>query len=317
MFTCKVSFGLEKVHKLLLEWYEIYKRDALSWRKTNNVYHIYISEIMLSQTQTSRVNEYFYPKFLEHFPTLKILANATQDEVLALWSGLGYYSRARNLHKCAKLCEKKGLPSDIKSLQKLPGIGKYTASAICSFGYNQQVAVVDTNIKRVLKRYFALHTHESKIWQVAEEFLNKKEPKKHNLALMDLGALVCKPKNPTCFSCPLKLTCKGKNEPEIYSQSKKIQYEKKELHLGVCIKKDKIALYKSYEKLYKGLLVLPQTTSKKTKLGFFKHSYTKYRLEVYLYKTNKPKKEPIWLNLNATKTAPISSLTKKALKFLA
>lgn len=308
---------MKKVHRLLLEWYEVHKRDDLAWRKSDDIYRIYISEIMLQQTQVSRVHEYFYPKFLKHFPSLKALAKASEEEVLGVWSGLGYYSRARNLYKCAKICHALGLPKDIKALLKLPGIGKYTASAICSFGYNQVVPVVDTNIKRVLKRYFAfLHVKEAKIWKTAKDFLNQKEPKKHNLALMDLGSLICTPKNPSCSSCPLFFTCKGKDDPLKFTQNKKSVYEKKELHLGVCIKNQKIALYKSQENLYKGLLILPNTTTKKIKIATFKHSYTKYRLNVHLYQDPKPQNGANWLELKELNSAPISSLTKKAIGLL-
>lgn len=308
---------MDKVHKSLLKWYEADKRDHLPWRQEGNIYHIYISEIMLQQTQANRVAKYFYPRFLEKFPSLEALANSTEEEVLSLWSGLGYYTRARNLHKCAKICKKTGLPDDMKSLQKLPGIGRYTASAICSFGYGQVVAVVDTNIARVLKRYFALlHVKDEAVWEIAWKFLNTKSPKEHNLALMDLGSLVCTAKNPKCLLCPLMLTCKGKEEPLLYTVSKKSIYEKKELNLGVCIKNNKIALYKSTDNLYKGLLVLPEIKKQNNVLHTFKHSYTKYRLEVLLYRVDKANGKAIWIDLEEVKNAPISSLTKKALLFL-
>lgn len=318
LFTCKWSKRIvqkvNKPQKALLEWYENYGRNDLPWRKTDDIYHIYISEIMLQQTQVSRVKKYFYPQFLEKFPSLRALGKAKVEEVLSLWSGLGYYSRARNLHKCAKLCKETGLPDDMKSLQKLPGIGRYTASAICSFGYGQAEAVVDTNIARVLKRYFALlHVKDEAVWEIAWKFLNTKSPKKHNLALMDLGSLVCTAKNPKCLLCPLMLTCKGKEEPLLYTVSKKSIYEKKELHLGICIKNNKIALYKSTDNLYKGLLVLPETKKQNNALHTFKHSYTKYRIEVFLYQVDEVSDKAIWLDIDKVKNAPISSLTKKAL----
>jgi len=119
--------------KKLLEWYELNGRHTLPWRNTTDIYHIYLSEIMLQQTQVNRVRDEYYPQFLQKFPTLKSLGEADIDEVLAAWSGLGYYSRARNLHKTAQLTQGK-LPREYKELIKLPGIGSYTASAICSFG---------------------------------------------------------------------------------------------------------------------------------------------------------------------------------------
>jgi len=314
----KDEYTLIKVQQSLLAWYKNFGRHELTWRNTDDIYHVYLSEIMLQQTQVSRVQQHFYPQFLEKFPTLESLAKANIDDVLASWSGLGYYRRARNLHHCAQLCAQKGLPEDMKELQKLPGIGRYTASAICSFALKQSVTVVDTNIARVLRRYFALLiTNEKQLLEKAEIMLNTNEPKKHNLALMDLGSLICIPKNPTCKECPLKLTCKGMNEPELYTNKKKTVYENMELFLGVCIKDGKIALKKSQKNLYKGLLVLPDVEPiDEDFIGSFKHSYTKYRLLVNLYKNESYDEDNIWLSFENIHEAPISTLTKKALKLL-
>ena len=271
---------------------------------------------MLQQTQVSRVQEHFYPHFLKKYPTLQSFAKASLDEVLSDWSGLGYYSRARNLHKSAQLCSQDGIPTSMKELQKLPGVGRYTASAVCSFALGQKVVVIDTNITRVLKRYFAL-TDEKQILYHAEDFLNIKEPTKHNLALMDLGSLVCTPTNPTCKECPLSLTCKGKNEPEVYTKKKKTQYEKLELFLGVCLKDNKLALVKSNENLYKGLLVLPSCEPNEQKLlGSFKHSYTKYKITVSLYSVEQVDEATHWLSYEELLSAPISSMTQKAIKLI-
>lgn len=303
----------------LLKWYKKCGRHELPWRKTRNMYHVYLSEVMLQQTQVSRVKEHFYPQFLEKYPTLQVLAKADIDDVLAQWSGLGYYSRARNLHKTAELCAIQSLPTKMEELQKLPGIGRYTASAICSFALDQNVTVVDTNIKRVLRRYFAKEeASETYILEKAEEFLNTKKPRAHNLALMDLGSLVCTPSNPQCKECPLSFTCKGKNEPDLYNKKKKIVYEDMELFLGVCIKANKIALQKSQQNLYKGLLVLPEIEPIEEEfIGSFKHSYTKYKLSVNLYKTQNEPEKSIWLGLEKVDSAPISSMVKKALKIIA
>ena len=304
------------MHERLLDWFEKQGRHELPWRKTKDIYHIFLSEVMLQQTQASRVSEYYYPHFLQKYPTLQDLANATLDEVLGDWSGLGYYSRARNLHKAVQLCVEDGLPSSMSELQKLPGVGRYTASAVCSFALNQSVAVVDTNISRVLKRYFALH-EEKLVLQKAQEFLNTQEPTKHNLALMDLGSLVCTPKNPPCKSCPLSLTCKGKNEPEIFTCKKKIEYENLELYLGVCLVEKKLALVKSSDKLYKGLYVLPPVEPiEEDFIASFKHSYTKYRITVSLYKTQPVPPEARYFSYEELLQAPISSMTKKALQLL-
>ena len=271
---------------------------------------------MLQQTQVNRVRDEYYPQFLKKFPTLGILADAHQDEVLAAWSGLGYYSRARNLHKTAQACVS-GLPNREEDLIKLPGIGRYTASAICSFGHNQNVPVVDTNIARVIKRYFALLSpKDATIWQNASDFVNANSPRHHNLALMDLGSLICLPKNPKCEECPLYKECMGKTEPELYTKTKKKEYESLELFFGIYIKNNKIALQKSTEKMYKNMLVLPSVDPIQEKLlGVFKHAYTKYRLSVHLYEIDEFEGEVIWIDIEKLENAPISSLTKKAQKF--
>lgn len=271
---------------------------------------------MLQQTQVNRVRDEYYPHFLQKFPTLKALANATQDDVLAAWSGLGYYSRARNLQKTAQSVGAK-LPTTQEELVKLPGIGRYTASAICSFGHNQNIPVVDTNIARVIKRYFALlNPKDATIWQNATAFVNANDPRHHNLALMDLGSLICLPKNAKCDECPLEKECLGKSEPELYTQTKKKEYISLELFLGVYIKEGKIALQVSKERMYKDMLILPTVDPlEENFLGEFKHSYTKYRLSVKLYRVEELDAEVTWIDLDELENSPISSLTKKAQKF--
>ena len=303
-----------KTHQTaLLNWYETYGRHDLAWRNTTDIYHIYLSEIMLQQTQVSRVREEYYPKFLEKFPTLDVLAEAPLDEVLATWSGLGYYSRARNLHESAKRA-KKGLPQEQKELLKLPGIGQYTASAICSFGLGHAIAVVDTNIARVIKRVFGLlNVSDKEVWAKAEGFVNAKAPREHNLALMDLGAIICTPTSPKCKECPLSQMCLGKDTPELYTQTKKTKYENLELFYGVFVKNNKIALVESSGNMYKGMLELPSVDPiEEDYIARFKHSYTKYRLDVKLYNLHKTPKDVVWVKLEEIEKAPISSLTKKA-----
>ncbi|WP_457750009.1 A/G-specific adenine glycosylase [Sulfurimonas sp.] len=271
---------------------------------------------MLQQTQVKRVKEEYYPQFLEKFPTLEVLAKAPLHNVLAAWSGLGYYSRARNLHKTAQLCQK-SLPTTYKELLQLPGIGQYTASAICSFGYEQNVPVVDTNIARVMKRYFALlHVKDKTVWEYAQKLLNPKDARNHNLALMDLGSIICLPKNPKCDVCPLQMHCQGKDEAELYTKTKKKVYESMELFYGICIQNDKIALIPATGNMYKEMLSLPNIDPVEDDfLGSFKHSYTKYRLHVKLYRLHTCN-DALWIDLNELHTAPVSSLTKKALSTL-
>ena len=271
---------------------------------------------MLQQTQVNRVRYEYYPQFLAKFPSLQALADAPLDDVLSAWSGLGYYRRARNLHLCAKEASK-GLPKSVKELMQLPGIGRYTASAVCSFGLSQNIPVVDTNIARVLKRFFSLlDAKDTKVWERAREFVNPQYPRDHNLALMDLGSLICTPKNPKCSECPLEPECLGKEEPELYTKVKKKEYIAMELFFGICIKEQKIALQLSNDNMYKDMLVLPKVEPiEEDFLGSFKHAYTKYRLNVKLYNLEEIEGDIIWIDLEKLEEAPISSLTKKAMQF--
>lgn len=308
-----------KAKNNLLQWYQKHGREHLPWRNPTDVYHVYISEVMLQQTQVSRVQDHYYPHFLEKYPTIQDLANSELDDLLTSWSGLGYYSRARNLHKTANICANTGIPDCMKALQKLPGIGKYTASAICSFGYNQTVSVVDTNIARVLKRFFALENpKDTTVWEYADKLLNHQEPTKHNLALMDLGSMICTPVNPKCQECPFETFCLGQKDPTKYTQTKKVQYENLDLFFGVFIKNQKIALVKSKEKLYNSMLIFPKTEPiEENFITSYKHSYTKYKITVNLYKIETLNEENIiWIDFEDIDEFPLANITKKGLKLL-
>ena len=306
-----------KLQKNLLKWYQTHGRHDLPWRNTDNIYHIYLSEIMLQQTQVGRVRDEYYPQFLEQFPTLEALCNAPLDNVLAAWSGLGYYSRARNLHKSAQIVQN-NLPKTEEELLKLPGIGQYTASAICCFGHHQNIPVVDTNIARVIKRFFALDNPSTfGMWKVAAEFVNAKEPRSHNLAMMDLGSMICLPKNPKCEECPLRKECQGILEPQLYTQTKKKEYESLDLFYGILIQNNQIALTPACGNMYKNMLELPEVEPiEKDFIARYKHSYTKYRLNVNLYTIEETSSEIVWVDLSRLELAPISSLVKKAKKFI-
>ncbi len=194
------------VRKLLI-WYKKAARD-LPWRETRNPYAILVSEFMLQQTQVSRVLEYF-PRFMARFPTIDKLARARPKAVMEEWDGLGYYARARNLHALARVVSKtqRGELSDNPDeLQKLPGVGRYTAGAVACFAYEKPVPTVDTNVRRVLSRAFA----PKDVWKFAATITprNGKRAWKFNQALMELGALVCKPRTPLCPRCPVRNNCR-------------------------------------------------------------------------------------------------------------
>lgn len=201
----------------LRAWYRKNGRD-LPWRRTRDPYHVLVSEAMLQQTQVARVLEY-YPRFLAHFPTIEHLAAAAPKRVMEQWEGLGYYARARNLHKLARHVsrggEPRGLPSDPAELRKLPGVGAYTAGAVASFAFERRAALVDTNVARVLARVFAprlnpRRPHDLKrLWAIAESVLPRtgKAAWTHNQAVMELGALVCTARVKRCSECPVRRGC--------------------------------------------------------------------------------------------------------------
>ena len=198
----------------LLDWYDRMAAE-LPWRGSGDAYHVWLSEIMLQQTQVETVKPY-YARFLEAYPTVEALAAAPLDNVLKLWEGLGYYSRARNLHRAAQqvTTEYAGrFPSSVDELLSLPGIGRYTAGAIASIAYGARAPVLDGNVIRVFSRLLDLSEDvtqpatKEKLWRAAEEWLPEIRVGDYNQALMDLGRLVCKPKTPLCSACPIREHC--------------------------------------------------------------------------------------------------------------
>ena len=203
-----------EIQETLARWYETHKRE-LPWRSDPTPYHVWLSEIILQQTRVNQGYDYFM-RFVERWPSLPDLAQASEEEVLKMWQGLGYYSRARNLHKCARqVMELYGgeFPGDFERLKKLQGIGNYTAAAIASIAFGQPHAVVDGNVYRVLSRLYDIDTpinNEKGVKLFAElaaSLLDREHPAIHNQAMMEFGALHCVPKSPDCLQCPLQSHC--------------------------------------------------------------------------------------------------------------
>ncbi len=203
----------------VVRWQEASGRHHLPWQGTRDPYRVWLSEIMLQQTQVTTVLDYF-PRFLQRFPDVQSLAAGSEDEVLALWSGLGYYSRARNLHRCAQaVVQLHGgvFPRSAEQLQTLSGIGRSTAAAIASFCYSERVAILDANVQRVLTRVLAFEAdlaqaaHQRMLWDLATELLPKQDlasaMPRYTQGLMDLGATLCTPKRPQCLLCPVQGLC--------------------------------------------------------------------------------------------------------------
>jgi A/G-specific adenine glycosylase len=216
----------EPIAARVVAWQRRHGRHDLPWQGTRDPYRLWLSEVMLQQTQVATVLAY-YPRFLERFPDVRALAAAPLDDVLALWSGLGYYSRARNLHRCAQavVAEHGGaFPRSAAALATLPGIGRSTAAAIAAFAYGERVAILDGNVKRVLTRVLgfgedlALAAHERALWQQAEALLPERGIEAYTQGLMDLGATLCSARAPACARCPLESPCVARREgrPQAY-----------------------------------------------------------------------------------------------------
>jgi A/G-specific adenine glycosylase len=241
----------EKIQSKLLLWFKKNKRD-LPWRKTKDPYAIWVSEIMLQQTQVTTVIPY-YENFLQSFPTLRHLSKANLSKVLKVWEGLGYYSRARNLHRASQIVLNHfhgKIPDTLKDLLGLPGIGRSTAGAILSFAFHKDAPILDGNAKRVLSRLFAVsgsqgeRKTEQLLWKISESLIPKGFSNPFNQALMDLGSMICTSKDPQCPKCPLRDLCKGKasGEPERFPTKtirKKIPHIKA---ISAVILKDKKVL---------------------------------------------------------------------------
>lgn len=199
----------------LLDWFDRYGRKDLPWQQNKSAYRVWVSEIMLQQTQVSSVIAY-YQRFMTSFPDLPSLANAPEDQVLEHWAGLGYYARARNLHKSAKqICQafKCEFPDDFEQIVQLPGIGRSTANAILSIAFKQQATILDGNVKRVLCRFHGIETWpgdkktETKLWELAEQHTPIERCDDYTQAIMDLGATCCTRSKPCCETCPLSTEC--------------------------------------------------------------------------------------------------------------
>ena len=202
---------MPKFASALIAWHGRHGRRGLPWQTTRDPYRIWLSEVMLQQTQVATVIPY-YERFLRRFPTAQDLARASEDHVLRLWSGLGYYARGRNLHAAAKAIVEQGFPRSAQDIEKLPGVGRSTAAAIAAFAFGERAAILDGNVKRVLARYFCIDGWpvEDRLWKAAERLLPKTGIETYTQALMDLGATVCTRNAPRCDACPVSGDCRAR-----------------------------------------------------------------------------------------------------------
>ena len=238
----------------IIEWYLLNKRD-LPWRNTSSAYKIWLSEIILQQTRVAQGMEY-YNKFIKHYPSVGELANASEEDVLKDWQGLGYYSRARNLHSAAKSIQEEHdgeFPSSYKKIRSLKGVGDYTAAAIASFAFNLPHAVVDGNVYRVLSRLFGIETPidstegKKEFAALAQELLPINQPAEYNQAIMEFGALQCTPKSPNCEKCPFAAQCVAFKMQRIVNlpiKEKKLKQKKRYLNYLIIEYEEEILINK-------------------------------------------------------------------------
>ncbi len=300
--------SLPKLRRQLLRWYHRSKRD-LPWRHTRNPYKIWVSEIMLQQTQVATVIPY-YERWLQTFPSLASLAAAPLPKVLKLWAGLGYYRRARMFHQAARHVQHElhgKIPKTAEALRKLPGIGRYTAGAIASIAWGERTPVLDGNVIRILTRIFAIShsidrpSTQEKLWKLAAALLPAKNSGDFNQAMMELGATVCFPLNPDCSQCPVRKNCRARQKERELSypvRSRKEKYEK--LHMAALVlvgPRGKIWLEKQPEHgRWGGLWMFPFWKSEGDmfdelgSLGWkpalkmkVQHGFTKYRITLKVF----------------------------------
>jgi A/G-specific adenine glycosylase len=259
------SFSNSQPHRFrrsLLAWYDRHRRD-LPWRASRDPYRVWLSEIMLQQTRVAAVIEH-YREFLRRFPTVEKLAAAREASVLAAWSGLGYYRRARMMHAAAKLIVREHggkFPASGERLRKLPGIGRYTAAAIASIAFDEPIAVVDGNVERVLQRVAGKRLAGEELWTTANRLLDTRRSGDFNQAMMELGATVCTPRAPACLTCPVIEMCATRGELE--PAGKTAQQKKREIHYALDFKDSAVFLVQRAEdaSLMPGMWELPETTS--------------------------------------------------------
>jgi len=346
----------KKFKKLLSNWYKKQSRN-LPFRGSKNPWEILVSEIMLQQTTMETVLKR-YQGFLEDFPTIESMAKSTEQEALKAWEGLGYYRRVKNLRKTAIVCYEKlnnQLPKKYSDLIKLPGIGKYTAAAISSICHKEKIAAIDGNVIRVVSRIFALEKNTDKsdglkeINHLSSKLLDKRSPGDHNQAMMDLGAIVCTPKNPKCLSCPVSKLCKGfySGDATKYPiKNKKRNVPEVDVAIASIIEDGKILLVQRPKNtMLEGLWELPGGKIEKNetveqaclrevdeetgmsikiekKIGIVKHAYTHLKVVLHIFsatiqaKNKKGSRKQAWANVDNVNKLPIPTGTKKALSII-
>lgn len=317
--TAGEGFPAPDFRERLLTWYDAHARD-LPWRKSRDPYRVWLSEIMLQQTRVAAVIEHYH-EFLRRFPTVEKLAAAREASVLAAWSGLGYYRRARMLHAAAKVVARaRGgkFPQTAQEWQTLPGVGRYTAAAIASIAFEEAVAVVDGNVERVLQRIEGQCLPGEQVWQAAGSLLDPGRPGDFNQAMMELGATVCAPRAPSCLTCPALELCATRGEFAVQGTAAK--QKKREIHYALDRRNRSVFLTQRPRdaRLMAGMWELPETTCPAggaKPLLTVKHSITVTDYTVSVWPGSAPSGvEGEWWAANRLPKLALTGLTRKILR---
>jgi A/G-specific adenine glycosylase len=307
---------LARAQAALLDWYHRQRR-MLPWRETRDPYRIWVSEMMLQQTRVAAVLDY-YRRFLTRFPDIRALAEAREEDVLAAWSGLGYYRRARAVHAAArKVIEEldRNFPTSSEALAELPGVGRYTAAAIASIAFDEPVAAVDGNVERVLTRLLGQDLRDrEESWEHAEKLLARRHPGNWNQAMMELGATVCLPADPKCLFCPMRKWCA---DPGRDASKAKGNRKKRELIYGLAQRRGSVYLVqrKPTDKLMASMWELPPAQPDGRPVVRTRHSITDSDYTVLVFPiADSELRGGKWIRRRRLREAPITGLTRKILR---
>jgi A/G-specific adenine glycosylase len=336
-FFFRDFFSIAMASKLavrLIDWYEKNKRD-LPWRRTRDPYRIWLSEIMLQQTRVAAVIPY-YERFLKRFPDFESLAAAPEAELLAMWAGLGYYSRARNLQKAARqMAAMGGFPRDYAGIRALPGVGDYTAAAVGSIAFGLPVAVLDGNVVRVMARVdcesgdVANGAARARLRESVQNQIDRHRPAEYNQALMELGATICLPRSPKCLICPINDICCARGRGIENSLPIKIKKQvgiEEEKRVLLIVRQGKLLLWRREEtsRRLAGFWEAPEASELPgaepgALLGSFRHAIVNHRYEVFVHTGKLKGKAPglyQWFSWSELGGLPLSTIARKSLKLM-